>query len=109
MDRKIRFGSYIREITIQQKLISYNDLAPEIKQDSAGNDIPYVPPKLKLRNIDIYRLVQPYVSIRLYDQIKAVLPLALYLILFKLFILTLAGHREYRCSVQISVSLVGNS
>jgi len=87
VDRKIRFGSYIREITIQQKLISYNDLAPEIKQDSAGNDIPYVPPKLRLRNIDIYRLVQPYVSIRLYDQIKAVLPLALYLILFQLFIL----------------------
>ena len=87
MDRKIRFGSYIREITIQQKLISYNDLAPEIKQDSDGADIPYVPPKLRLRNIDIYRLVQPYVSIRLYDQIKAVLPLALYLILFQLFIL----------------------
>ncbi len=87
MDRKIRFGSYIREITIQQKLISYNDLAPKISQDSGGNDIPYVPPKLRLRNIDIYRLVQPYVSIRLYDQIKAVLPLALYLILFQLFIL----------------------
>jgi hypothetical protein len=87
VDRKIRFGSYIREITIRQKLISYNDLAPEIRQDSDGNDIPYVPPKLTLRNIDIYRLVQPYVSIRLYDQIKAVLPLALYLVLFQLFIL----------------------
>jgi len=87
VDRKIRFGSYIREITIRQKLISYNDLAPEIRQDSDGNDIPYVPPKLKLRNIDIYRLVQPYVSIRLYDQIRAVLPLALYLVLFQLFIL----------------------
>jgi len=87
VDRKIRFGSYIREITIQQKLISYNDLAPEIKQDSDGNDIPYVPPKLSLRNIDIYRLVQPYVSTRLYAQIKAVLPLALYLVLFQLFIL----------------------
>ena len=87
MDRKIRFGSYIREITIRQKLISYNDLVPEIRQDSDGNDIPYVPPKLKLRNIDIYRLVQPYVSTRLYDQIRAVLPLALYLVLFQLFIL----------------------
>jgi len=87
VDRKIRFGSYIREITIQQQLISYNDLVPKISQDSDGNDIPYVPPKLRLRNIDIYRLVQPYVSIRLYDQIKAVLPLALYLILFQLFIL----------------------
>ena len=59
MDRKIRFGSYIREITIRQKLISYNDLVPEIQQDANGIDIPYIPPKLKLRNIDIYRLVQP--------------------------------------------------
>ena len=87
MDRKIRFGSYIREITIRQKLISYNDLVPEIQQDANGIDIPYIPPKLKLRNIDIYRLVQPYISIRLYEQAKAVVPLAAYLILFQLFIL----------------------
>lgn len=87
MDRKIRFGSYIREITIRQKSISYNDLVPEIQQDANGIDVPYIPPKLKLRNIDIYRLVQPYISIRLYEQAKAVIPLALYLILFQLFIL----------------------
>ena len=87
MERKIRFGSYIREITVQQKLISYNNLVPEIQQDANGIDIPYIPPKLKLRNIDIYRLVQPYISIRLYEQAKAVVPLAAYLILFQLFIL----------------------
>jgi len=87
VDRKIRFGSYIREITIRQKLISYNDLVPEIQQDANGIDVPYIPPRLKLRNIDIYRLVQPYISIRLYEQAKAVLPLAIYLILFQLFIL----------------------
>jgi len=87
VDKKIRFGSYIREITIRQKLISYNDLVPEIQQDANGIDIPYIPPKLKLRNIDIYRLVQPYISIRLYEQAKAVIPLAAYLILFQLFIL----------------------
>lgn len=87
MDRQIRFGSYIREITVRQKLISYNDLVPEIQQDENGVDIPYHPPKLNLRSIDIYRLIQPYVSIRLYDQIKAVLPLAIYLVLFQIFIL----------------------
>lgn len=87
MERQIRFGSYIREITVRQKLISYNDLVPELQQDENGADVPYHPPKLTLRNIDIYRLVQPYVSVRLYDQIKAVLPLALYLVLFQLFIL----------------------
>jgi len=87
VERKIRFGSYIREITVQQKLISYNNLVPEIQQDANGIDIPYIPPKLKLRNIEIYRLVQPYISIRLYEQAKAVIPLAAYLILFQLFIL----------------------
>ena len=87
MERTIRFGSYIREITVQQKLISYNNLVPEIQQDANGIDIPYIPPKLKLRNIEIYRLVQPYISIRLYEQAKAVIPLAAYLILFQLFIL----------------------
>ena len=87
MGRQIRFGSYIREITVRQKLISYDDLVPEIHQDVNGMDLPYHPSKLNLRNIDIYRLVQPYVSIRLYDQIKAVLPLALYLVLFQLLIL----------------------
>jgi hypothetical protein len=60
---------------------------PEIQQDANGIDIPYIPPKLKLRNIEIYRLVQPYISIRLYEQAKAVIPLAAYLILFQLFIL----------------------
>jgi len=87
VERTIRFGSYIREITVQQKLISYNNLVPEIQQDANGIDIPYIPPKLKLRNIEIYRLVQPYISIRLYEQAKAVIPLAAYLILFQLFIL----------------------
>lgn len=87
MDRQVRFGSYIREITVRQKLISYSELSPEIQQDKNGVDLPYYPPKLNLRNIDIYRLVKPYISIRLYDQMKAVLPLAIYLILFQLFIL----------------------
>ncbi len=83
----IRFGSFVREITMRQEEVSYNDLAPEIKQDQYGNDLVYQPGKLKLRSIDIYRLVQPYFKVRLIDQIKAVLPLAIYLILFQLLIL----------------------
>lgn len=85
--KHIRFGAFVREITMHQEEISYNDLAPEIKQDQDGNDLVYKPGKLKVRTIDVYRLVQPYFKIRLIDQMKAVLPLAIYLILFQLLIL----------------------
>lgn len=85
--KQIRFGAFIREVALQQQEISYNKLAPKIKQDTYGNDLPYRPPKLKLRPIDIYRLIRPYVRVRLIDQIKAVVPLAVYLVLFQLFIL----------------------
>ena len=87
MAKEIRFGAYVREISIRQRELSYNDLAPPIEQDAAGNDLPYHPPKLQLRGIDIYRLVQPYVSVRLREQLKAVIPLAIYLFLFQLLIL----------------------
>jgi hypothetical protein len=84
---QLRFGAFIREITLHQQQLSYNKLAPQIEQDTYGNDLPYRPPKLQLRSVDIYRLIRPYVSVRLIDQIKAVIPLAVYLVLFQLFIL----------------------
>ncbi|KMP11956.1 hypothetical protein UZ36_02645 [Candidatus Nitromaritima sp. SCGC AAA799-C22] len=87
MARDIRYGEFVREITLQQVSISYNDLTPKIKQDAEGKDIPYRPPKIQLRPIDIHRLLTPYVTIRLMSQIKAVVPLAAYLILFQLLIL----------------------
>lgn len=87
MAKSIRFGTYLRAVSIRQKRLSYNDLAPTIEQDDSGNDLPYRPQKLQLRGIDVYRLVQPYVSVRLWDQIKAVVPLAIYLFLFLLLIL----------------------
>jgi uncharacterized protein DUF1538 len=87
MLKEIRFGAFVREITMHQKEVSYNLIAPEIQQDQHGNDLAYSPTKLKLRSIDVYRLVQPYLKVRLIDQIKAVLPLAIYLIMFQLLIL----------------------
>jgi len=49
--------------------------------------MPYRPAKLQIRPIDTYRILEPYIKIRLLEQIKAVLPLAIYLVLFQLFIL----------------------
>ena len=87
MTKEIRFGAFVREISIKQKQLSYNELAPVIEKDHAGNELPYIAPKLQVRTVDIYRILEPYVSIRLKEQIKAVVPLAIYLVLFQLLIL----------------------
>jgi len=87
MSDSIRYGAFVREVSLKQRQIGFNDIAPPVQKDENGNVIPYHPPKLKLRSLDIARLIKPYVSVRLNEQVRAVLPLAIYLVLFQLFIL----------------------
>ncbi len=87
MPKEIRFAAFAREIAIHQWVISYNALVPKIETDADGVDIPYQPPKLKLRPAEIYRVVAPYASVRFMEQLKSVLPLAVYLVLFQILIL----------------------
>jgi len=87
MIREIRFGDFVRQVTVEQQQLSYNELAPGIEQNEQGVDLPYIAPRLQVRSIDVYRILEPYVSVRLKEQIKAVMPLALYLVLFQLLIL----------------------
>ncbi|HJP37002.1 MAG TPA: DUF1538 domain-containing protein, partial [Gammaproteobacteria bacterium] len=84
-EHKVRFGAFIREITTQQRYLSYSVLAPSI--ESEAERVAHRQAKLQLRSLDVYRLVQPYVSVRFRDQAKAVVPLAAYLVLFQLLIL----------------------
>jgi len=78
MTQKIRFGAFLREIGIEHRRISFNALT---SKEGSG------PGRNKLRPAEVYRIVQPYVSVRLLEQIRAVVPLAAYLFLFQLFIL----------------------
>lgn len=87
MSNQIRFGAFVQAITLRQRELSYNDLVPKPKFDADGNEIPYQPARIRLRPIDSYRLVKPYLSTRISDQAKAVIPLAIYLVLFQLLIL----------------------
>jgi hypothetical protein len=84
---EIRFGNYVREISLGQIELNYGDLVPKPKLDDQGNEIDYEPGMVKLRSIDAYRLVQPYVSARFIDQLRAVVPLAVYLALFQYLVL----------------------
>ncbi|MBT3396280.1 MAG: DUF1538 domain-containing protein, partial [Alphaproteobacteria bacterium] len=87
MAKEIRFGEFIREISANQRAISYNELTPDPKFDADGNEVPYRAPRLRLRGIDIQRLLTPYVGVRVLDQVRTVVPLALYLMLFQILIL----------------------
>ena len=87
MSNQIRFGAFVQAITLRQRELSYNDLVPKPTFDADGNEIPYQPARIRLRPIDSYRLVKPYLSTRISDQAKAVIPLAIYLVLFQLLIL----------------------
>lgn len=77
--KKIRYGDFLKEVSVNHVRISYNDLAP--KEGARP------PERIKLRSIDIYRLLAPYIGTRFTEQLKAVVPLALYMVLFQIFIL----------------------
>ena len=87
MTSKIRFGDFVREISLKQNSVSYNLLTPPVTFDESGKEIPYRPKKVQLRGIDMYRLLGPYVGVRLMSQVKAVVPLVVYLVMFQILIL----------------------
>jgi len=94
-NRKIRFGALIREISVKQNVISYNELVRG--EGAAGRRA-----KPTLRPLDLYRLLQPYVSVRFIEQMKAVLPLAIYLLLFQILVL----HQEVSIPEAIIMGLL---
>ncbi len=98
----VRFGDYIREITLHASQISYSNLMPEVKHDESGEEIPFQPGKLKLRRLDLYRLLAPYLSVRFMEQVRAVVPLALYLGLFQIVIL----HKNVSDASTIALGLL---
>jgi hypothetical protein len=67
--------------------VSYNDIAPAAAKDADGNLIPVATQPVKLTGPEVLSLIRPYVSVRFMGQVKAVVPLALYLALFQLLIL----------------------
>ncbi len=78
-NKTIRYGDFLKEVSVNHVRISYNDLAPKEGVKT--------PRRIKLRSIDIYRLLTPYISVRFLEQVKAVVPLALYMAFFQMFIL----------------------
>jgi hypothetical protein len=90
MTDQYRFGDYQRVSWGGRDVISLDDvidLRPKLERDAKGNVIPYQMPRLRLTTEETFRLLSPYVSVRFMEQIKAVVPLAVYLALFQILFL----------------------
>jgi hypothetical protein len=77
MKKTLRYGDFLGAVRMRQRAVSFNDIA--------GVETPRRRPRLRPR--DIYRLVTPYVAPRLLDQLRAVLPIALFLAMFQVIVL----------------------
>ena len=90
MADQYRFGDYQRVSRGGRDVISLDDvidLRPKLERDAKGNVIPYQMPRMRLTTEETFRLLSPYVSVRFMEQIKAVVPLAVYLALFQILFL----------------------
>ena len=87
MPSSFRFGDYQRELGSSHKMISLNRFFPKLEKDAQGNVIPQKRALIKLKPDETYRLLRPYISGRFMEQFKAVVPLAVYMILFQILIL----------------------
>lgn len=83
----LRFGEFQRQLTAGRNEVSLNELLPLPERDSEGRVIALPPRRVRLNAGEILRLLQPYVSVRFMEQIRAVVPLALYLALFQILFL----------------------
>ena len=92
----LRYSSVLRSNAVRHREISYNKLTPKPvrgKKDSLK------PRRLRLGFEQTMALLMPYSGVRVLEQMKAVIPLALYLVLFQLIIL--------RQPVEAALLLVG--
>jgi hypothetical protein len=73
--KTLRYGQFLGAIRRHHRQISYNDVVA-FEREAA-------PAQSRLRAIDLHRLLTPYVSVRFFEQTRAVVPLALLLVAFQ--------------------------
>ncbi len=87
MAKHITYANLTQARRAEHNEVSFNLIAPVPELDADGTPIPVPFVPIKLTGTEKMRFIQPYVTVRFMEQVKAVIPLALYLALFKLLIL----------------------
>ncbi len=77
----VRYSQYLNAAAVRHRSVSYNALAPIV--DGRGQK----PGRISLSFNQAVELLAPYCGLRIIEQLKAVAPLAAYLMLFQLLVL----------------------
>jgi hypothetical protein len=77
----VRYSQYLNAAAVRHRSVSYNALAPIV--DGIGQK----PGRISLSFNQAIELLAPYCGLRVVEQLKAVAPLAAYLMLFQLLVL----------------------
>jgi hypothetical protein len=87
MTHSVRYRDYLEIIGAGRREVSLNALVSPAARDPQGRPLLRAVEPIRLHPDEVARLLRPYVSLRFMDQVKAVVPLALYLALFQILIL----------------------
>lgn len=98
-DRTLRYGQYLGAIRRHHRQVSYNDV------HAMERATPRARPRL--RPVDLHRLVTPYVSVRLREQVLAVIPLALMLIGFQALALRTSPEEAEAIALGVCAVILG--
>jgi hypothetical protein len=80
----MRYSQFLTETTVGHQTISYNLLTPKPVD---GDPDALKPKKIEITPARVVDLLGPYTYVRIMDQMQAVVPLALYLMLFQILVL----------------------
>ncbi len=90
-----RFADFTRAHGAGALHVSCNDLFPVVERGADGQLLPYTPPPIRLSPAEVTRVLQPFISTRFMDQVRAVVPLGVYLGLFQILILRHAVENSW--------------
>ena len=100
----MRYGAFLNKYKIRHTEISYNLLTP--KPDPTG-ERSLRPKRIKVTGRTAAALLGPYCSVRVMDQIKAVVPLAAYLLIFQFLVLNYPIQDAFSLFVGLVAVIVG--
>jgi len=98
MTKRIRYGDYLGQVRMRQRKVSFVDVAA---YDAQHRKRPSLRPR------DIYRLIAPYLSTRFLEQLRAVIPVSLFLMLFQWLVLQNVIEDAVAISLGIVVVMLG--
>jgi hypothetical protein len=98
-EKQIRYSEYLEAIRRHSRQVSYSEVV--------SIDLNRPPRRSRLRAIDLHRLLTPYVSVRLGDQLRAVIPLALMLVGFQALALRTTPDEAATIALGICTVMLG--